>query len=50
MITKYILNNQGIEIKSDLAAEFPIYIYLSDKKDYLLYSESIHEFLSNEEE
>ena len=49
MISKYRLNNQSIEIKSDLAAEFPIYIYLSEKRDYLLYSDSIEELLSSDE-
>lgn len=38
MLDTYILNDKKIEIKSDLAAEFPVYIYLSEKKDYLLYS------------
>jgi asparagine synthase (glutamine-hydrolysing) len=49
MIHKYRLHNQRIDIKSDLAAEFPIYIYLSDKRDYLLYSDSIDELLRSEE-
>jgi len=49
MINRYTLNNPTISIKSDLAAQFPVYIYLSDKKDYLLYSTSIQELLEHKE-
>ena len=46
-MNKYNLNDKQIELKSDLAAEFPIYIYISEKKDYLLYSKSINELLND---
>jgi len=36
-----------VYIKSDLACEFPIYIYLSENKDYLIYSNSIKELLNS---
>ncbi|MEA2018415.1 MAG: asparagine synthase-related protein [Campylobacterota bacterium] len=49
ILNKYNINNQEIEIKSDLASEFPVYIYLSEKKDYLLYSTSIKQLLDSEE-
>jgi len=49
MIHKYQLNNPILSLKSDLAAQFPIYIYLSVDKKYLLYSTSIEEILNHKE-
>jgi asparagine synthase (glutamine-hydrolysing) len=49
MIKKYLLDHPKISIKSDLAAEFPYYLYLSSDKSYLLYSTSIQELLDYEE-
>ena len=53
MVYKYpknnIKNNPEINIKSDLAAQFPIYLYLAPNKDYLLYSDSIQELLKHSE-
>jgi len=48
MINNYKLNDNEINIQSDLASEFPVYIYLSENKDYLLYSVSIKELLDND--
>lgn len=47
MLSLYNLNDKEIIIKSDLAAEFPIYIYISEDKTYLLYSTSIKELLDH---
>ena len=41
------MNDEKLFLKADLAAEFPIYIYISENKDYLLYSNSIRELLEN---
>jgi len=49
MINKYNLNTKEFTIKSDLASEFPIYIYMSDKKDFIIYSTSIKELLNSNE-
>lgn len=48
-MNRYSLNDKELELKSDLAAEFPIYIYLSQNKDYLFYSQSIKELLDMKE-
>ncbi len=47
MVKSYIFGGQDFILKSDLACEFPIYIYLSDDKKLLLYSESIKELLDD---
>ncbi len=49
MTNNYKTNDNEITIQPDLASEFPVYIYLSEKKDYLLYSTSIKELLGNDE-
>ena len=49
MVYKYQKNTPEINIKSDLAAQFPIYLYLSENKDYLLYTNSIQELLNHQE-
>jgi len=47
------LNKQDIKdeiiLKSDLAGEFPIYLYISDAKDYIIYSTSIEKILNHED-
>ena len=48
MIEVYNINDSSISLKSDLAAEFPVYIFLSENKDYLLYSISIKELFRDE--
>ncbi|CAA6817474.1 MAG: Unknown protein [uncultured Sulfurovum sp.] len=47
MIHSYHINNAEINIQSDLAAQFPIYIYLSTTKDYLLYTNKIEEIFQH---
>jgi len=47
MINKYNLNEKEITLKSDLAGEFPLYIYISEAKELLLYSTSIKELLND---
>ncbi|HIP51462.1 MAG TPA: hypothetical protein EYG94_05160 [Campylobacterales bacterium] len=49
MVYSYRSNNPEISIQSDLAAQFPIYLYLSANKDYLLYTKSIEELLHHQE-
>lgn len=49
MINQYLLNEEKLTLKSDLAGEFPLYIYQSDNKQTLLYSDSITELLQNEQ-
>ena len=49
MIHKYQLNTPQLSLKSDLAAQFPIYIYLSEDQTYLIYTTSIEELLNYEE-
>ncbi|CAA6799285.1 MAG: Asparagine synthetase [glutamine-hydrolyzing] (EC [uncultured Sulfurovum sp.] len=49
MISKYSLNNPSITIRSDLAAQFPVYIYLSSDKKHLLYGTSIKVLLEHPE-
>lgn len=39
--------NEKIVLEADLAAEKPIYLFLSEKKDLLLYSDSIVELLNH---
>ncbi|EAW28586.1 hypothetical protein ATW7_18260 [Alteromonadales bacterium TW-7] len=48
MIKKYTLNEPAIKLDSDLAGEFPLYMYLSKDKKVLLYSESITQLLNDE--
>ena len=47
MIYSYAVNEKKIIIKSDLAGEFPIYVYLDDKKQILLYCKNIKELLDD---
>ena len=47
MIKKYTLNEPAIKLDSDLAGEFPLYIYLPKDKKVLLYSESITQLLND---
>ena len=48
MIKEYKLNDEAISLESDLAGEYPLYIYVSPKKDYLLYSKSSKLLLESE--
>ncbi len=47
MINKYIPYQPNLNIQSDLAGEFPIYIYWSEDKQILLYSTSIIDILDD---
>jgi len=48
MIKEYKLNDEAISLESDLAGEYPLYIYLSPNNDYLLYSKSIKVLLESQ--
>lgn len=45
MIQEYSLGDAALTLKSDLAGEFPVYIYVSEDKRKLLYSKSITNLL-----
>jgi asparagine synthase (glutamine-hydrolysing) len=47
MIDQYKLNDKELLLQSDLAGEYPIYIYLSDNRDCLLYSTCIKHLLND---
>jgi asparagine synthase (glutamine-hydrolysing) len=47
MISQYILNQPNLILKSDLAGEFPVYLYWSENQTTLLYSKSITELLND---
>jgi len=47
MISQYNLNQPGIRLESDLAGEFPLYLYWPNDKSQLLYSKSITELLND---
>ena len=47
MVNQYLLNQQSISLKSDLAGEFPIYIFWSKELNIFLYSKSIKELLND---
>ena len=47
MINQYKLNSPSFTLESDLAGEFPIYVYLSHDNQKLLYSYSIAELLDD---
>lgn len=47
MVESYNLNDNELVLNSDLAGEYPIYVYLSENRDVLLYSYSITELLEN---
>jgi len=47
MIKEYTLNTDTLILKSDLAGEFPLYIYISETKKSLLYSTSIKNLLDD---
>ncbi|MBB1400967.1 asparagine synthase-related protein [Pseudoalteromonas sp. SG45-1] len=42
MINKHTSSEPDFSLKADLAGEFPIYLFLSDDKKVLLYSESVN--------
>ena len=47
MITQYTPNQPGLVLESDLAGEFPLYIYWPQDQSILLYSKSITELLDD---
>lgn len=47
MITQYISNQSGLLLESDLAGEFPLYLFWPQNKSTLLYSTSIIELLND---
>ncbi|BED87969.1 MULTISPECIES: hypothetical protein [unclassified Pseudoalteromonas] len=47
MIAKYSLGNPCLKLSSDLAGELPLYIYLSEDKKTLLYSNSVTELFDD---
>ncbi|SOU39733.1 hypothetical protein [Pseudoalteromonas carrageenovora] len=47
MINQYKINSSSITLQSDLAGEYPIYVYLSQDNRELLYSYSITELLDD---
>jgi asparagine synthase (glutamine-hydrolysing) len=48
MINQYIVNSVPLTLASDLAGEFPLYLYLAIDKQTLFYSESITELLNEQ--
>lgn len=48
MVKQYIAGMPSLIIKSDLAGEFPLYLYWSQDKQTLLYSKSITDLLDNQ--
>jgi asparagine synthase (glutamine-hydrolysing) len=48
MIKVFRLNDQRIELKPDLAAEFPVYLYLLENMKELLYATSIKNLLEDD--
>lgn len=49
MINIHKINDKDIVLKSDIAGEFPIYVYISSNKETLLYSKNIVELLDNKQ-
>ena len=49
MVTKYVVSEEETTLKSDLPGEFPLYIYLSPDREYLLYGQSIKALLENDD-
>lgn len=47
MINQYTKNQSALLLESDLAGEYPIYVYRSENKQTLLYSYSINELLDD---
>ena len=47
LVNQYKINDPRIILKSDLASEFPIYIYWSKELDIFLYSKSIKNLLND---
>ncbi len=47
MVKEYCLSNPSLLLSCDLAAEFPLYVYLGDDKQTLLYADSITELLDD---
>lgn len=49
MVTKYVVSDDEIILESDLAGEFPLYIYLSPDREYLLHAKSIKALLEHDD-
>jgi len=47
MINIHLANEAPLSLRSDLAGEFPLYLYLADDKKVLLYSTNIAELLND---
>lgn len=47
MINEYKLNDKDLSLQTDIAGEYPIYIYLSSDKKQLLYSKNIVQLLDD---
>jgi asparagine synthase (glutamine-hydrolysing) len=47
MVNQYLVNQQSVILKSDLAGEFPIYIYWSKELNIFLYTKSIKDLLND---
>lgn len=48
MLNIYYLNDEPKVILSDLAGEFPLYLYLSNDNDFIIYSDSVKEIFEHE--
>jgi asparagine synthase (glutamine-hydrolysing) len=48
MINIQKINDQALTLKSDIAGEFPIYVYVSAARNLLLYGENIVELLNDD--
>lgn len=48
MINIHTTNESPLRLKSDLAGEYPLYLYLSDDKQIMLYSTRLTELLNDE--
>lgn len=47
MIKQFIIKQGTLELNADLAGEYPMYLYLSDDKQTLLYSRSVIELIND---
>lgn len=48
MLNIYYLNDEPKVILSDLAGEFPLYLYLSNNNDFIIYGDSVKEIFEHE--
>jgi asparagine synthase (glutamine-hydrolysing) len=49
VVTKHIVSDKETILRSDLAGEYPLYVYLSPDREYLLYANSIAELLEHDD-